>query len=212
MIAETSTWQAQTQARIAEEATRKAQTQARIAEEATKKALAQASIAESRRLAAISEAERDKRLDHALLLEVEAHDLLACKDHDTASMREARHSLFGALVVRPGLTAFLHSDEGSVSSVAFSPDGKTLAAGYGVGAASAAAAWCSGTRRDASGSRTSPCAVKEGDVRERGLQPRRQDHRRRIRRRRRRRGGAVGRGRDASGWSRRATRRERGRC
>ena len=70
-------------------------------------------------------------------------------------MREARNSLFGALVVRPGLTAFLHSDEGYVSSVAFSPDGKTLAAGYGVGAA-AAGVWCSGTRRDASGSKISP--------------------------------------------------------
>ena len=61
-------------------------------------------IAESRRLAALSEAERDNRLDRALLLAVEAHD--------TANTREARNSLFGALVVRPGLTAFLHSDEG----------------------------------------------------------------------------------------------------
>ena len=87
-------------------------------------------IAESRRLAPLSEAERDKRLDRALLLAVDAHDLLASKDHDTANMREARNSLFGALVVRPGLTAFLHSDEGFVSSVAFGPDGKTLAVGY----------------------------------------------------------------------------------
>ena len=45
--------------------------------------------------------------------------------------------------------------EGDVNSVAFSPDGKTLAAGYGVGG-SAAGVWCSGTRRDASGSRKSP--------------------------------------------------------
>ena len=45
--------------------------------------------------------------------------------------------------------------EGIVQSVAFSPDGKTLAAGYGGGVA-AAGVWCSGTRRDASGSKKSP--------------------------------------------------------
>ena len=39
-------------------------------------------------------------------------------------------------------------------SVAFSPDGKTLAAGYGRGGGGGV--WCSGTRRDASGSRKSP--------------------------------------------------------
>ena len=53
--------------------------------------------------------------------------------------------------------------EGVVTSVAFSPDGKTLAAGYGV-ASAAAAAWCCGTWPRASGWRTSPLAVKEGDV------------------------------------------------
>ena len=41
---------------------------------------------------------------------------------------------------------------GHVKSVAFSPDGKTLAAGYGV--AAAAAAWCCGTRPAGSGWRT----------------------------------------------------------
>ena len=44
--------------------------------------------------------------------------------------------------------------EGDVRSVAFSPDGKTIAAGYGV--AAAAAGWCCGTRPRASGWRTTP--------------------------------------------------------
>ena len=59
------------------------------------------------------------------------------------------------------------------TSVAFSPDGKTLAAGYTVGSASAAAAaWCSGTRRGhAAGGRAA--ARARGRRRERGLQPRR---------------------------------------
>ena len=47
--------------------------------------------------------------------------------------------------------------------MAFSPDGKTLAAGYGASAA-ASAAWCCGTWPAASGWRSDPLAVKEGDV------------------------------------------------
>ena len=90
--------------------------------------------------------------------------------------------------------------EGDVTSVAFSPDGKTIAAGYdgasgGVGGG--VVLW------DAAGANRltdEPLPVKEGDVSERGLQPRRQDHRRRIRRHSaaRRRRGAVGRGRAQS--------------
>ena len=65
------------------------------------------------------------------------------------------------------------------SSVAFSPDGKTLAAGYG-GASAAAAAWCCGTwPARAAGGR--PARREGGRRHERGLQPRRQDPRRRIR-------------------------------
>ena len=45
--------------------------------------------------------------------------------------------------------------EGYVRGVAFSPDGKTLAAGYGR-RRRRRRVWCSGTRRDASGSRKSP--------------------------------------------------------
>ena len=62
--------------------------------------------------------------DRSLLLAVEA-----LKVENTL---EARGSLFKALRARPGLRSFLHTAEGDVSSVAFSPDGKTLAAGYGV--------------------------------------------------------------------------------
>jgi len=95
---------------------------ARLANENEGKAKAQARLAESRRLAALSRAERDERLDRALLLAVEAND--------TANTLEARNMLFGSLVARPGLTAFLQLDQGYGSSLAFSPDGKTLASGY----------------------------------------------------------------------------------
>ncbi len=90
--------------------------------EARKRAEDQARIAESRRLAALSEAERGKRLDRAFLLAVEA----LRKESTT----EARDSLFRALVTQPGIVSFLHADEGRIRSVAYSPDGKTLAAGY----------------------------------------------------------------------------------
>jgi WD40 repeat protein len=48
----------------------------------------------------------------------------------TANTLEARDSLYNALEDRPGLASFLHLNEGFVSSVAFSPDGKAVAAGY----------------------------------------------------------------------------------
>ena len=67
-------------------------------------------------------AERDKRFDRSLLLAVEAFQV--------ENTLEARESLYNALQGRPGLTSFLHINEGDVRSVAFSPDGKTIAAGY----------------------------------------------------------------------------------
>ncbi len=70
--------------------------------------------------------------------------------------------------------------EGDVSSVAFSPDGKTIAAGYGGGGAERRGAV--GRGRTQTPGRRAP--AREGGRRsERGLQPRRQDHRRRIRQR-----------------------------
>ena len=86
--------------------------------------------------------------------------------------------------------------EGFVRSVAFSPDGKTLAAGYSVGGGGGGGVvlWdvAGGSLGDG------PLPVTEGPS-ERGLQPRRQDPRRRIRQRQRRwRRGAVGRGGSAS--------------
>ena len=90
--------------------------------------------------------------------------------------------------------------EGGVNSVAFSPDGKTLAAGYGGGVV----LWDMAARKRL---QEKPLAVTEGDVNSvafspdgktlaagYALQPRI------LRRRRRRRGcGALGHGRDASG-------------
>ena len=92
------------------------------ANDAAEDAKAKARTSESRRIAALSESERDKHLDLALLLADEAVE--------TENTFEARNSLFRALLARPGLTSFLHADECYVYSVSFSPDGKTLAAGY----------------------------------------------------------------------------------
>ncbi len=75
----------------------------------------------SRQLAFLSASEQNKRLDLSLLSAV-----MALRTADTF---EARDSLYQALQNRPGLLSFLHMNEGAVSSVAFSPDGKTIAAG-----------------------------------------------------------------------------------
>ena len=80
-------------------------------------------------------------------------------------------------------------EEGRVTSVAFSPDGKTIAAGYGVAdlletggeRAGGVVLWDVAARKRLV---DDPLPVKEGRVTERGLQPRRQDHRGRIRSRR----------------------------
>ncbi len=87
----------------------------------TWRANAQARIADSRRVAAISESERGKRLDVSLLLAVEALTI--------EKTPEARNNLLAALFTRPELETFLHTSEGEVAGVAFSPDGKTLAVG-----------------------------------------------------------------------------------
>ena len=76
-------------------------------------------------------------------------------------------------------------NEGGVTSVAFSPDGKTIAAGFGTAPAAregvGVVLWDVAARKRLA---DEPLPVKEGVVEERGLQPRRQDHRGRIQRRR----------------------------
>jgi WD40 repeat protein len=117
-LAEQRASEAQSATTKAEDAEKKAKEQRLIAEAQTK-------LADSRRLAALSEAHRSRHLDRAFLLAVEAVE--------RKKTTEARDSLFRAFVAQPGIVSFLHSDQDIVASVAFSPDGKTLAAGYGVG-------------------------------------------------------------------------------
>ena len=100
---------------VAKKATEDAKNQTRLAEDRLK-------IATSRQLAAVSTLERKKRLDRSLLLAVEAIR--------AESTFEARDSLFKAVHDRPGLTSLLHMEESYPGKVAFSPDGKTLAAEY----------------------------------------------------------------------------------
>ena len=91
--------------------------------------------------------------------------------------------------------------EGNVQSVAFSPDGKTIAAGYGdvvgLGCVGGVVLWDVAARKRLA---DEPLTVKEGDVVERGLQPRRQDHRGRIRRQRWQGGVVLWDVAGASGW------------
>jgi WD40 repeat protein len=123
---------------------------------ARKRAEEEARIAESRRLAALSESERGVRLDRAFLLAVEAVR--------SARTAEARESLFRAFMARPGAIAFLHVDEGAVKSVAYSRDGKTVAAAYPGGVV----LW--DTERGARLS-ADPLTVPEGDVKSVALSP-----------------------------------------
>jgi hypothetical protein len=118
---------------------------------------ARARIATSRRLAAVSMSERQKRFDLSLLLAVEAR-----RAEDTF---EARNALLEAVQARPGLRSMLKVKEGSVDSVAFSPDGETIAAGYGVRVGDfgdgGVVLFDAAARRRLS---EQPLAVKEGDV------------------------------------------------
>jgi hypothetical protein len=97
---------------------REARNQATIAEK-------QSRITRTSQLASMAAVEQARRYDLALLLSVAA---LQLRD-STDDAFEARHTLFTTLNARPGLITFLHHDAG-ITAVAFSPDGKTLAAGY----------------------------------------------------------------------------------
>ena len=126
------------EARRAEEAQRKvAETRRDEAEEARRAEEAQRKVAEDRlliaraeTLAAQSMALPDSRLDLALLLSVEAHR--------TANLVETREALLSSLQSSPRLLAHLHHGNqvltnfrfgNEVRSVAFAPDGRTLASG-----------------------------------------------------------------------------------
>ena len=124
-IAETRRQEAE-DARTAEEAD-----EARRAEEAQRKvAEDRLLIARAETLAAQSMALPDSRLDLALLLSVEAHR--------TANLVETREALLSSLQSSPRLLAHLHHGNqvltnfrfgNEVRSVAFAPDGRTLASG-----------------------------------------------------------------------------------
>jgi WD40 repeat protein len=108
---------------LANQARTKAVEQTRLADQARTKAEEQTQLAEARRLASLSEQERARHLDLSVILAVEALG--------SADIPEGRNSLFQALFARRGIKSFLHTARGEAKSVAFSPDGKTLTAGYG---------------------------------------------------------------------------------
>jgi WD40 repeat protein len=143
-------------AKLAYDASTEAKNNEQSADKEKKRAEAQAVLADSRRLAALSESLREKRLDLALLLAVEA---VGTKD-----TFETRNNLFKVVQTRPALRSFLHCHEGGVSSVALSEDGTALAAGYlapGVDLAGGVVVWdrTHGTRHS-----IHPRGMVRGDV------------------------------------------------
>jgi WD40 repeat protein len=76
----------------------------------------------SRRLAALSEVARTQKLDLSLVLAAEGLRI--------DNTLEARESLYHALEERPGITSFLQSGQDFITSLVYSPDGQTLAAGF----------------------------------------------------------------------------------
>lgn len=107
---------------LAQQAEDAAETAAREAGRQKLKAQEQTRIATARQVAAQA-LSRYVRLDLALLLSLEADRI--------ANTVEGRGSLLEGLQRNPHLTTFLTGHTSSVSSVAFSPDGKTLASGSG---------------------------------------------------------------------------------
>jgi WD40 repeat protein len=112
---------ADAQRAIAEERQREADQQRTIAEERQREADQQRAIALSRQLAAQASASLG-HLDLSLLLSLEAIHV--------ADTVEARSSLLTGLLYEPGLVTFLPGEVGRATTLAFSPDGETLAAVY----------------------------------------------------------------------------------
>ena len=119
---------------------------ARLAKQNEARAKALAKIATSRQLAALSVAERDKRFDRSLLLAVEALQ--------AENTFEARDSLYNALQERPGLTSFLHIDEGNVQERGLQPRRQDHR-GRIRSSAAVGGGWCCGTWPHANGWATS---------------------------------------------------------
>jgi serine/threonine protein kinase/WD40 repeat protein len=129
---------------LAKKNEQKAKEQTEIAERNLDAAEMRGRIARSHRLAAMADAELGRRYDLSLLLSLASLQLNDRSDDDS----EGRRSLFMALNARPKLVTILHNDlGGSVTSVAFHPDGKVLAAGFAGGAASGVILFDIGSRR-----------------------------------------------------------------
>ena len=92
-----------------------------VQSDARKQAEAALKVATSRQLAAVSAQHLDRDLSLSLLLSLEALDTL-----DTV---EARSSLIDGLNRSACILALLHGQEASVTSIAYSPDGKLVATG-----------------------------------------------------------------------------------
>jgi hypothetical protein len=95
-----------------------------LAIRATADANQQSQINNARRLAARSASFRDTQFDLALLLAAQAAHF---ENNLPAQIPEVRGSLLDTLTSHPQLSLFLGKHNAYVSSVAFSPDGKTLA-------------------------------------------------------------------------------------
>lgn len=128
----------------AEAATREAENQRNVAKTNAAEARRQEGIAKEQtieadrqRVAAVHEAKiaNSRRLATAALLQVKAGNvdlaaLLGIEAMNTMDTFEARDALLSTIQANPMLRAYLHHSE-SVSSVAFSPDGKSLASASG---------------------------------------------------------------------------------
>ncbi|HYU30799.1 MAG TPA: hypothetical protein VEW48_01430 [Thermoanaerobaculia bacterium] len=128
--ADTARTDAENQKEIAQQERDKANVQSLLADKKAKEAEAQRQRAEeqtrmstSRQLASQALVRLDRQLDLALLLSAEATRI--------APTTEARGALLNAIQHQPRLETFLHGLPGAVWSVAFSPDGKRLAAASG---------------------------------------------------------------------------------
>jgi WD40 repeat protein len=151
-IARSENARAQRGEATAKEKTQIAKEETQIAEEETQIAQEKERIANSRRLASLSASARGRRQDTALLLGVEALR--------SANTFEARDSLFQAFLTRPEVHALLDLREGAARSLAYSPDGKLLAAAY-AGDNGGVVLWETATLRRLT---ADPLLVEEGNV------------------------------------------------